>query len=282
MHGSAFGLGPNFRISYATSNAAAGGGLPPHPALLRGAAVTSTRAPRPGRPFASRPSAQRASRLVRNGGGVCPSPSAPMSRRPRTAFARPGRTHFSQVGGFALRCRSCGICLPSTSPRRPARLPDARSACPVRPVRHPTRSRDRPWLQPAACAIVRGVFALGAIDSRALAALARNRARPLAARRVGGARASVLGRRLGGSASLCSRSGRSASARRERWPAASSRRFGPADGCSVATGSCAPRVRQPGRRQRPHSRLARERLDLLPSSDERQSIARPTRRTERA
>ena len=35
VHGSAFGLGPNFRISYATSERAAGRSLPPHPALLR-------------------------------------------------------------------------------------------------------------------------------------------------------------------------------------------------------------------------------------------------------
>ena len=34
VHGSAFGLGPNFRISYATSNDAARGGLHAHPALL--------------------------------------------------------------------------------------------------------------------------------------------------------------------------------------------------------------------------------------------------------
>ena len=40
VHGSAFGLGPNFRISYATSNAAPGGCLPPHPALLRFAALS--------------------------------------------------------------------------------------------------------------------------------------------------------------------------------------------------------------------------------------------------
>ena len=35
VHGAAFGLSPFFRISYATGIAGAGGGLPPHPALLR-------------------------------------------------------------------------------------------------------------------------------------------------------------------------------------------------------------------------------------------------------
>ena len=38
VHGAAFGLSPFFRISYATASSA-GGGLPPHPAVLRGAAV---------------------------------------------------------------------------------------------------------------------------------------------------------------------------------------------------------------------------------------------------
>ncbi len=35
VHGAAFGLSPNFRASYATSDDGARGGVHPHPALLR-------------------------------------------------------------------------------------------------------------------------------------------------------------------------------------------------------------------------------------------------------
>jgi aspartate aminotransferase len=53
VHGSAFGLGPNFRISYATSEEQLEGSLQAHPALLRRAALI--KAPR------SKASADRAS-----------------------------------------------------------------------------------------------------------------------------------------------------------------------------------------------------------------------------
>ena len=43
VQGSAFGLGPAFRISYATATPAAGRGLPAHPALLRQPALIPPR-----------------------------------------------------------------------------------------------------------------------------------------------------------------------------------------------------------------------------------------------
>ena len=51
VHGSAFGLGPNFRISYATSEDAAGGSLHPHPALFgkSGLRLSGRAAPAPSR-----------------------------------------------------------------------------------------------------------------------------------------------------------------------------------------------------------------------------------------
>ena len=93
VFGAAFGMSPNFRISYAASDDDAGGGLPSHPSLRRDAAAAV--ATRPDR-AAARPGAVRDQLLAGAGAGsVVVAPST----APSTASAAPSTASPVAVGG---------------------------------------------------------------------------------------------------------------------------------------------------------------------------------------